>query len=47
VQRLLNVRNAGVILVESIGATVFGLWLGRLALRNFRNAKSSGEGPGW
>ena len=45
VQRIANVRMAGVAVVESAGAAVFGLWLGRLALRNLRaaRAKVSGE----
>ena len=37
-QRLVSVRNAGHAMVELIGTGAFGLWLGRLALRNLRDA---------
>jgi hypothetical protein len=40
VQRLVNVRMAGFILVELVGAAIFSLWFGRYALRNFRDAKA-------
>ena len=37
-QRLVSVRNAGHAMMELIGTGAFGLWLGRLALRNLRDA---------
>ena len=37
-QRLVSVRNTGHAMVELIGTGAFGLWLGRLALRNLRDA---------
>ena len=37
-QRLVSVRVAGVAIVESTGAAIFGIWFGRLAIRNFRAA---------
>ena len=40
VQRLVNVRRGGHILVELVAAGVFGPWFGRLAVRNFRDARA-------
>jgi hypothetical protein len=39
VHRLVNVRMGGFILSELIAAAIFGPWFGRLAVRNFRDAR--------
>jgi hypothetical protein len=44
VQRLVNVRNAGVILVVSIAAAIFGVWFARLAVRNLRDPQAATTG---